>query len=234
MRPSRIIELWLQRLALHTFERSAASSLVRRISTFTVSLPIISSLPVSLVSGDYLLSLGFQQFSQRWSGRRLRFFLFVEQASCAEPFHKRFSDDGTLTATLDPGCFLEGQRIGLGQEDLTLHSQTDSHNLHRRRAIYHVWQTSQTSACPIFTTGAPSDKTAKRGPTPEMKKALQRVTRHHRLVWRAVYFRLVGFRLLHMSIHMSTGSVTSTMTIRNSGRVNVILPPANFESQAHP
>ena len=50
----------------------------------------------------------------------------------------------------------------------------------------------------------------------------------------AVYFRLVGFRLLHTSMHIATGSVTNTMTTRNSGRVNVTLPPANCESQAHP
>ena len=65
-------------------------------------------------------------------------------------------------------------------------------------------------------------------------KSVGEVTRHCRLVWRAVYFRLVGFRLLHMSIHMPRTSVISTIAITNSGRVNVILPPANFEFQVHP
>ena len=49
-----------------------------------------------------------------------------------------------------------------------------------------------------------------------------------------VYFRLVGFRLLHMSIHMPRTSVISTIAIINSGIVTVIFPPANFEFQVHP
>jgi len=53
-------------------------------------------------------------------------------------------------------AFSRAKRTGLGQEDLRLHSQTESHDLQcGGRAIYQVWQISQTSACPVFTTGAP-------------------------------------------------------------------------------
>ena len=40
----------------------------------------------------------------------------------------------------------------------------------------------------------------------ELRVTLEKVTRRCRLVWRLVYFRLVGFRLLHKSIHMPRSS----------------------------
>jgi len=48
---------------------------------------------------------------------------------------------------------------------------------------------------------------------------------------RAVYFRLVGFRLLHTSIHMPMGNVISTITITNSGTFNVT--PLISDGQVH-
>jgi hypothetical protein len=55
----------------------------------------------------FLLSLGFQQLLQRRSRRRLNLVFFAYEALSREPFHQGFSDDGALTATLDPGCSRE-------------------------------------------------------------------------------------------------------------------------------